>query len=150
MKNYDKALTVQMLNLTNQERMKLDIPPLVWDNELTRCAYLHTLNMIRERRIFHICPKGLNVNDRANEMGITWKGIGENVSFGNRHPKKIPIGYKTYDYRLLFQFFGLMSSKGHRENILLPEFTHTGIVVIGDNSHPKYKKLIYTCQVFKA
>ena len=149
MMDYNKALTIQMFNLHNQERIKLSLGLLKWDEELTKCAYLHTLNMIKHRNIFHVCPKGLGVMERANSLGIKWVGLAENVSYGNKHPQDIPPQFKIYDPRILHQFWGLMSSKGHRENILCPEFNKIGMVVIQDDSHPKWKNLIYTCQVFK-
>ena len=59
--------------------------------------------------------QGLSPFDRIKEDGIGFKRAGENLAYGQSSS--------------IFAHEGLMNSKGHRENILLKDYSSLGIGV---------------------
>ena len=65
--------------------------------------------------IGHTDPSGNTARERVTNSGYAWMAIGENLAFG------ICTAQAAVD--------GWMKSEGHRENLLYPDFTHTGLGV---------------------
>lgn len=90
----------QMLDLINQSRAT----PLAWSNSLSAYAEAHLANMVANQTLVH--------SDLANSPLLgRWSILGENVGYG---PNVATI------------FNAYMNSAGHKENILLGDFTHMG------------------------
>lgn len=79
---------------------------LRFDPELSRAARYHTWQMAHKDQLFH------TPSDRLRRRVTHWMVLGENVGVGH-----------TVDS--LNQAF--MNSPAHRDNILLPSFTHVGV-----------------------
>ena len=111
--NVDQAWREEVLFLTNAERLKEGLDPLVGCNNLHKAAQTHSDAMHEQDFFAHDNPyTGDGVGERSNQAGYGWGLIGENIAMGYASPKDVVSGW--------------MNSLGHRENIL-NDFKHLGI-----------------------
>ncbi len=125
---------MEMVALTkiNEQRSKCGLAPLVLNPLLTQAARDQSKWMAQNNSVAHTDPNGRNVADRAQEAGYHYYTVlGENLAMNSGFAKPVETAVT-----------GWMKSTGHRENILLAEYTETGIGVCikGD--------AIYFTQVF--
>jgi uncharacterized protein YkwD len=102
----------QLLDLTNQERKKHDVPSLQPDPILFQVARAHSANMARQEKMSHILDNK-NPYQRIKEAGYAYYVAGENVAYGEVDLEEIVKAW--------------MASKMHRENILNHKFTQIGL-----------------------
>ncbi|HLC87923.1 MAG TPA: CvpA family protein [Patescibacteria group bacterium] len=105
----------QLFGLVNQARRAQNLQALTVDESLAGIARAHSADMFTRGYFAHSSPEGKNVADRAAEAGIIYLVIGENLAYA----PSVELAHK-----------GLMESKGHRENILSPEFKKIGIGIM--------------------
>src|SRR5947209_7305321 len=118
-----------ILELTNKERARKDLPPLEPDPILCRVARAHSANMVRKGEMKHVLD-GKNPAQRVDEAGYDYGRVGENIAFSDGlHPAEIVRSW--------------MNSKVHRENILNSKFKHIGLGVARND-----KDEVYYTQVF--
>jgi len=125
-KNYnDPELKVQYnlekstLQLINEQRSQQGLPALVWNEKLAQVARLHSENMAHYKFFNHRGLDGLMVNERADNLGIEWQAIGENIAYNRGYDD--PVGFTIKRW---------MNSPSHKENILDKRWKETGIGVI--------------------
>ena len=111
----DPAAERQMFDLVNEERVTAGLAALAWDDRLVPVARAHSEEMFKLKYFSHQSPVSGTPFDRLKAAGITYRGAGENLAYA----QSVTIAHRW-----------LMQSQGHRENILRPEFTRIGIVVI--------------------
>jgi uncharacterized protein YkwD len=126
LKNYnDPELKVQYnlektaLQLINEQRAQQGLSALVWNDKLARVARLHSENMAHYKFFNHRGLDGLMVNERADNLGIEWQAIGENIAYNRGYDD--PVGFTVKRW---------MDSPSHKENILDKRWKETGIGVI--------------------
>ena len=118
----------KLLDLTNAERKKKDLPPLKANPTLTKVARAHAANMAKQGKMEHILD-GKNPYERIKEAGYKFRVAAENIARSQGDLDDVMKGW--------------MNSKAHRENILAPEFTEIGLgLAKGDND------TVYFAQVF--
>jgi uncharacterized protein YkwD len=105
----------------NRERAARGLDALAPDERLARVARAHSEAMLRLGFFDHVSPDGAHPADRAGAAEIAFRKIAENI-FESRHAED-PVASALA---------GWMASAGHRENILDPTFTHTGVGVAMD------------------
>lgn len=113
--NFDatKSIENQVVQLTNQERAKYGLKPLVADWELARVARYKSVDM-RDRNYFsHTSPTYGSPFDMMKNFGISYRSAGENIAAGQRTPQEVVTAW--------------MNSEGHRKNILSSGYTHIGV-----------------------
>jgi uncharacterized YkwD family protein/spore coat assembly protein SafA len=113
--NFDatKSIENQVVQLTNQERAKYGLKPLVADWELARVARYKSADM-RDRNYFsHTSPTYGSPFDMMKNFGISYRSAGENIAAGQRTPQEVVTAW--------------MNSEGHRKNILSSGYTHIGV-----------------------
>ncbi len=108
-------LEQQMINLVNNERTKRGLQGLRYDPSLQKVARIHSEDMFNRGYFSHFSPENKTVADRANENGVNFMVIGENLAFA----PSLTLAHE-----------GLMNSSGHRANILSPEFNKIGIGIM--------------------
>lgn len=118
----DKTSEQQMLVLVNQERAKVGLAALVWDEELAKVARAHSTDMLARGYFAHKNPDGLSPFDRMANAGITFKAAGENLAYA----ATVELAHG-----------GLMRSPGHRANILEKDFGRVGFGVIDAGPYGK-------------
>lgn len=118
----------KLLELTNRERKKNDLPPLKPTPLLFQAARDHSANMAKQGKMEHELD-GKNPFHRIKATGYQYRNAGENIAFGNVPVEEIMVGW--------------MKSELHRKNILHKEFTEIGLGLARDK-----KGAIYYTQVF--
>jgi uncharacterized protein YkwD len=113
-----------VFDLTNQARQAQGLPPLIKDGELRQAARNFSNDMLIRWFFDHTTPDGVEFDERI--MGQYHHRaflFGENIWFAS--------GYHFANLRRLAQEIvdDWMTSPGHRENLLDPEFTHLGVGV---------------------
>lgn len=114
----------EVFRLTNEARRQHALPPLARDKDLAGAARRHSDDMLARGFFSHANPDGLSPSQRL-PLGYAqalkrsgeniWRGSGQNT-YDRRHPARTIMA-------------GLLTSPGHRENILNPHYTHLGVGV---------------------
>lgn len=120
----------RILDLTNIERGKVNLPPLTFNAKLAAAAQKHSQSMAMQDFFDH-----RNMVQRVQAEGYQYAGIGENIAAGNSTPEQAMQGW--------------MNSPGHRANILGNGFRELGIeyyFLENDSGSTNYKH--YWTQVF--
>lgn len=110
--------------MTNQARRDRGLAPLIKDAELTNVARAYSNDMLARRFFDHTTPDGLSFDERIVNRYPHWiRAVGENIWSA--------IDYYAPDSQKMAQEImdDWMSSPGHRENMLDPDFTHLGVGV---------------------
>jgi len=117
--------------LVNRERIDRGIDALVMDVALRALARDHSEDMLARDFFAHNNPEGESPFDRMRAAGIPFASAAENIAWNN------------FGSAAEVAVDGWMNSQGHRNNILNPALTLTGMGVAGDavNGH-------YFTQVF--
>lgn len=102
----------RLLALLNEARAKAGARPVRSDAELVEVASSHSEDMADHHFFAHVSPSTGTPEDRARRAKVLVSRFGENIGLGST-PEEIHEG--------------LMSSPGHRMNMLMPEYTHVGI-----------------------
>jgi uncharacterized protein YkwD len=115
-----------VLDLVNENRrnQKPALKELTADETLQNTARTQSDDMIARNFFDHVNPDGLSAADRIalahrQLVGLTGENIFKQSGYRAGDPKKVA--------ELIVR--ELMASRGHRENILRPEFTHLGVGV---------------------
>jgi uncharacterized protein YkwD len=138
---HPRELERRIFQLTNEARRQHRLPPLDQDNNLAAKARGKSDDMLRNHYFSHTSPEGKTLKDRMQEERPatfrTMSRIGENIYMGDRFDYAGDIKTQA---RLIVD--GWMTSPGHRQNILDPNFTHLGVGVSAQG------KSCYATQIF--
>lgn len=125
----------KLLQLIGDERRRAGLPPVVLDARLTQIARGHSLDMQRSGFVGHLSPKTGSASDRIKRAKFGALRLTENVA----------RAYSVEDAHR-----GLMSSPGHRRNILDPEVDLAGIGVavrdLGDRTYELHVTELFASQ----
>lgn len=115
----DIVLTkTKILELTNQERKLNGGINLLKENKLLDISAEKKLKDMFAKQYFeHVSPSGKGVGDLGDESGYKYILIGENLAMGNFEDDSDLVN-------------AWMESKGHRANILNPNYTEIGVAVM--------------------
>lgn len=115
----------QLYDLTNAARVRHGRSILSWDERVSETARNHSLDMADNDYFSHDNLQGKSPFDRMKDDHIQFIRAGENLAYGQSSS--------------IFAHEGLMNSKGHRDNILIKDYSHLGIgVAFNENSQPYY------------
>ncbi|GAC1369398.1 MAG: hypothetical protein NVSMB39_1180 [Candidatus Saccharimonadales bacterium] len=106
---------VDLLNLTNQQRVANGLAPLVMDARLNHSAALKAANMFAENYWAHVSPSGIQPWYWFTQAGYNYTYAGENLA----------MDFDTSAGTVQ----GWMNSAGHRANILNPAYRDVGFAV---------------------
>lgn len=109
----DEAEVRQRINEIRQER---GLNQLRDNLMLAQVARNYSQKMARKNFFSHTSPDGDTPAQRVRSAGIFYLVMGENLFKSTNVPKPVPLAVE-----------GWMDSPGHRENILHPEYTQTGV-----------------------
>lgn len=119
----------QVLDLTNQARVREKLPPLRPNALLCAVARAHSANMARQGKMEHVLD-GKKPGERVKEAGYRYSWVGENIAM-------------TDGDTTAAVFKGWMESKGHREHILSDHYEEIGLGIARND-----KGEVYYTQVF--
>lgn len=110
------SFAARVLELTNAERVNAGLAPLTLNPQLEDAAQMYSEVLASTGCFEHTCGPVPDFADRDAAAGYTdWTSLGENLAAGYPSPEAVVAGW--------------MASQGHRDNILSPHFTETGIGV---------------------
>jgi uncharacterized protein YkwD len=109
-----RSFVERVLELTNREREKAGLQPLVLDLKLSSSADWKAEDMGDKDYFDHADGGGRDFVDRAEKYGYNnWTYLGENIAAGQPTPEEVVQEW--------------MASPGHRKNILKPQYKEIGI-----------------------
>jgi uncharacterized protein YkwD len=124
-----------VFELSNRERAKRGLPPLIWHDGLADIARQHSADMMLNNLKGHYGSDGSDPDDRIMRSGITGNDVvAENVAGGYFTPKSVVAGW--------------MRSPGHRGNILRENLTHIGVGIVYKSEGHRAKYPNYITQKF--
>ena len=100
----------------NEVRRAHDRLPLEVDRTLSRVAREHACALARQGTLSHDGPSRQSVGDRVKAAGKPFRMVGENLAWNQNAQDPVSSAMS-----------GWLRSPGHRENILRPGFSETGI-----------------------
>jgi uncharacterized protein YkwD len=106
-----------LLELTNKERARENLPPLKVNALLCQAARGHSANMVRKGVMDHVLD-GKKPMQRAKDAGYVPSVIAENIYWG-AEKEKVADAVKWW-----------MKSPAHKVNILHKEFTEIGLGIV--------------------
>lgn len=118
----------ELLELTNAERKKNDLPPLKPNPLLFETARAHSANMAKQGKMDHNLDDKTPY-DRIKAGGYKYLYAGENIAYGTYTLKDIVKGW--------------MDSKPHKENLLRELFTETGLGIVRDDKGVKWYTQVF-------
>lgn len=117
--NVNQSWRLEVLTLTNQERIKEGLEPLTMCPSLDNAAQMHAEAMKDQGFFEHENPfTGDDPSSRGDQAGYG-PSVGENIAMGYQTPRQVVRGW--------------MNSPGHRENIL-GDYLHLGVGILKGES----------------
>jgi len=110
-----------MLADLNAERARRRVPALVLDRDLAAVARAYAREMLRDRFIGHVSPRGSTLGSRLHRAGYAYHLAAENLA------------YTTGDENEAFAH--LVASPGHYANMLNGHYTKVGIGAIAVSTY---------------
>ncbi|YAF98094.1 MAG: CAP domain-containing protein [Nodularia sp. CChRGM 3473] len=102
----------------NQVRQENELQPLQNNEKLAQVARDYSRQMAEQNFFSHTGADGSTLQDRVSAGGIIYWVVGENLFKSTNVPQPVKVAVD-----------GWMKSPGHRENIVRPVFTETGVGV---------------------
>ena len=119
-------VTAEVVDLTNVERTLNGRASLRANARLMHAAQIQAEQMASAGQLAHVLPNAAypSAGDRLAAADYRWQAYGENVALGQSSAEKALDGW--------------MHSRGHRTNILNPDFTEMGAGYATDRERRPY------------
>lgn len=121
----DTSYAKQVVDLVNAERAKAGLSALTMRDDLNSAALIRAQETIHS--FSHTRPNGSSFTSVLNENGISYRGAGENIAWGQQTPEAVVNAW--------------MNSEGHRANILNKNYTSIGVGYYLNNATPYWAQL---------
>ena len=118
----------QVVKLVNEERAKAGLPALKMDADITAAANVRAKEI--KQKFSHARPDGSSFSSVLKEQGVSFRGSGENIAWGQKSAEQVMNGW--------------MNSDGHRANILNPNFKNIGVGHYQDENGVNYWVQLFT------
>lgn len=105
------AYAQRVVELVNEERAKAGLKPVTVQKNITAAAQVRAVETVSQ--FSHTRPDGTSFSTALKEQGVSYRGSGENIAWGQKTPEQVMNGW--------------MNSAGHRANILNAKFTSIGV-----------------------
>ncbi len=122
------AYVLRIVELVNEERAKAGLNALTLKVDVTAAAQVRA----KESEILfsHTRPDGTSFVTALKEAGVSYRGAGENIAWGQKSPEEVMRGW--------------MNSAGHRANILNEKFTTIGVGYYQNAAGVNYWSQLFT------
>ncbi len=125
---FQSAQEIQAGNLLNSDRGRYGLAPLAIDPELSRIARMKSADMRDNHYFAHTSPTYGDVRQMLAQFGYGYAAAGENIA----HHRDVEKAQAA-----------LISSPGHRRNVLSRAYTKVGIgIALDENGY------VYLTQIF--
>ncbi len=121
----------KLLDLTNAERKKEDLPPLKANPILCQVGRRHSQNMAKQEKLDHVLD-GKSPFDRLDDAKYDYQSGAENVAMSAEEQPTMADIFKLW-----------MDSDLHRKNILSAKYTEIGLGIAKNG-----KGEVYCTQIF--
>lgn len=101
----------QVVHLVNIEREKEGLNPLTFSQSIGKAAAIRAKEI--QTSFSHTRPNGSHFATALKEVGVSYRGTGENIAWGQKTPEEVVKAW--------------MNSPGHRANIMNPNFKNIGV-----------------------
>lgn len=118
----------QVIKLVNEERAKAGLPALTMSKDITTAANVRAKEI--KQSFSHTRPDGSSFSSVLSQYGISFRGSGENIAWGQKTPEQVMNAW--------------MNSDGHRANILNKNFKNIGVGYYQDANGVKYWVQLFT------
>ena len=122
------AYVLRVAELVNEERAKAGLQPLTLKEDITNAAQVRAVET--EKSFSHTRPDGRHFATALTEAGVSYRGAGENIAWGQKTPEQVMEGW--------------MNSAGHRANILNEKYTSIGIGYYSSANGTNYWTQLFT------
>lgn len=118
----------QIVNLVNEERAKAGLSEVKLDANITAAANVRAMEI--KQSFSHTRPDGSSFSTALKEQGVSYRGSGENIAWGQKSPEQVMNAW--------------MNSDGHRANILNPNYKNIGVGYYQDANGVNYWVQLFT------
>lgn len=122
------AYVQEVVRLVNQERAKEGLPALEYDASVANAALVRAKET--EISFSHTRPNGSSFDTALRESGVSFRGAGENIAWGQKSPQAVMEGW--------------LNSPGHRANIMNKSFTKIGVGYYQNSKGVNYWTQLFT------
>lgn len=122
------AYVLRVVELVNEERAKAGLKPVTLQKNIYAAAQVRAQET--EVSFSHTRPDGTKFTTALAQAGVTYRGAGENIAWGQRTPEQVMNGW--------------MNSAGHRANILNEKFTSIGVGYYQNAAGTNYWTQLFT------
>lgn len=122
------AYVLRVVELVNEERAKAGLKPVTLQKDISAAAQVRAQET--EISFSHTRPDGTKFTTALAQAGVTYRGAGENIAWGQRTPEQVMNGW--------------MNSAGHRANILNEKFTSIGVGYYQNAAGTNYWTQLFT------
>ena len=105
------AYVLRIVELVNEARAEAGLKPVTLRADVTAVAQVRAKEIVTS--FSHTRPNGSSCFTALSESGVSYRGAGENIAYGQRSPEEVMNGW--------------MNSSGHRANILNASYTSIGV-----------------------
>ncbi len=116
------SMAEQVVALVNAERAKAGLNPVTIDKNIEAAASIRAKECTVS--FSHTRPDGRKFSTVLSDSGISYRGCGENIAWGQSSPEAVMEAW--------------MNSSGHRANILNPNYTKLGVGYYQDAAGRNY------------
>lgn len=120
--------TKEVVRLVNVERQKAGLSALTMSTNIQKAAQVRAKE--QEQSFSHTRPNGSSFSTALNENGVSYRGSGENIAWGQKTPQAVMDAW--------------MNSPGHRANILNENFTSIGVGYYQSSNGTPYWAQLFT------
>jgi uncharacterized protein YkwD len=103
----------RIIDLTNNVRAGLHLPPLIESNLLDQGAFMKSQDMLLKQYFDHVSPDKVALADWLNAAHYRYYAAGENLAMGFNNAEEVVNGWKN--------------SRTHYKNMIDPDFTQIGV-----------------------
>lgn len=118
----------KIADLVNAERAKEGLKPLTLKVDISKAAQLRSKEI--ETSFSHTRPNGSSFSSILKENGISFRGAGENIAWGQKSAEAVMKAW--------------MNSSGHRANILNKNYTKIGVGYYVNSAGTPYWTQLFT------
>lgn len=118
----------EVVRLVNEERAKAGLSLVTLDQKVEKAAQVRAKEIVTA--FSHTRPDGSSFSTALKENGVSYKGSGENIAWGQKTPAEVMKGW--------------MNSPGHKANILNPNFKSIGVGHYQNGSGVNYWTQLFT------
>lgn len=128
------AIEQEIFELINVERVNAGVSALFLDNAIRVVSRAHSEDMAANNYLNHINAAGDGPGERLMDAHLIFTYFGENIAY-----------MYGFGYPAAAVVKGWMNSPSHRDNILFPYYTHTGVGVARDSKGALYFTNDFVC-----